>query len=185
LVAATPRTRLCWLAIWLLVAVPGSSRAWDSEPSYLPDVRFHLTARPWVPVNVPTSDLVRQLDEAVHALAPLQYWNEGNPADVRNGAILDPYNGRKEVQYATPLFAFNVATLLSQGRAADLLKTGIRALDRATLNISTGPANDHHGEFFAAPMVKALRIYESLQKKYPEITARPTSVTPHRCLHRL
>jgi hypothetical protein len=77
-------------------------------------------------VNAPKSDLLDHLDAAVHALAPLQYWNERNPADVRNGAIIDPYN-KAEVQYATPLFAFNVATLLSQGRAADLVKPGVRA----------------------------------------------------------
>ena len=44
----------------------------------------------------------------------------GKVQRVRNGAIIDPYN-KVEVQYATPLFAFNVATLLAQGRAADAL----------------------------------------------------------------
>jgi hypothetical protein len=160
----------CWLAVCLCAPVSTPAQTSDSRPSYLPDIRFHLTARPWEPVNAPRSDLIDHLDAAVHALAPLQYWNARNPADVRNGAIIDPYN-HAEVQYATPLFAFNVATLLSQGRAADLVTPGTRALDRATLNISTGPANDYHGEFFAGPMVKALRIYESLRAKYPEITA--------------
>ena len=138
---------LCGPAAWLCASDSDSAQAGDSQPGYLPDMRFHLTARPWEPVDAPKSDLLDHLDAAIHALAPLQYWNEHDPDDVKNGAIIDPYNG-KEVQYATPMFAFNVATLLSQGRAEDLVKPGVRALDRASRNIATGFANDYHGEFF-------------------------------------
>jgi hypothetical protein len=142
----------------------------DSQPPYLPEIRWHLTARQWRPVNAPKSELLDRMEKALRAMAPLQYWNENNAADITNGSIIDPFD-KKEIQYATPMFAFNVATLLTEGRAPDLITPGVRALDRATLNISDGPANDWHGEFFCAPMVKAIRMYEALRDKFPEITA--------------
>ena len=159
-------TSTCFL---VLASLPFAIYGEQSQPSYLPDVRWHLTARPWQPVNASERELLDQLDAAVHALAPLQYWNAGDPKDVRNGAILDPYNKGAEVQYATPLFSFNVAVLLAHGRGADLVTQGVRALDRATLNISMGKANDSHGEFFGAPMIKAFHLYKSLQGKFSDI----------------
>ena len=45
----------------------------------------------------------------------------------------------------------------------------MRALDRATLNISTGKANDSHSEFFGAPMMKAFHLFEALQTQHPSI----------------
>jgi len=150
-----------------------------SLPPDLPEFHWHLTARPWQPVNAPKSELLDRMDKAMHAMVPLQYWNENDPGNKINGAIIDPFD-KKEIQYATPLFAFNVATLLTEGRAADLVTSGVRALDRATLNISTGPANDYHGEFFCAPMVKAIRMYESLQSKYPEITSERLKIWKER-----
>jgi hypothetical protein len=142
----------------------------DSLPADLPDIRWHLTARPWTPLNTPESEDFDRIEAAMRALAPFQYWNENDPNDVKNGAIIDPYF-RKEVQYGTPLFAFNEAVLLTRGRGEDMMKHGVRALDRACRDISGGKANDGHGEFFASGMVKALRIYESLKSKYPrEIT---------------
>ncbi len=142
----------------------------SSQPDYLPETRFHLTARPWTPIASPKSVQLDQIDKAIHALAKLQYWNAKDPKDVKNGAIIDPY-AHKEVQYATPHFAYVVASLLEEGRASDLVEQGARALDRTTLDISLGKANDWHGEFFAAPMVKALRRFELLKEKYPkEIT---------------
>ncbi|MCA9240248.1 MAG: hypothetical protein KDA37_08615, partial [Planctomycetales bacterium] len=138
-----------------------------SLPEYLPDLRFHLTARPWRPANAPRSEVVDQMDRAIHAMSPLQFWDEDDPGNVKNGAIIDPFD-HKEVQYGTPLFAFNVATLLREGRCADLVEPAARAMDRATLDISDGPANDWHGEFFCAAMVKAIRVFEDLQNSYPK-----------------
>lgn len=116
------------------------------QPEYLPDIRFHLTARPWAPINAPKSKLLDQVDAIIHQLAPLQYWNASDANDAKNGAIIDPYGG-VEVQYATPYFSFAVATALTQGRAADLIAQGIRALDHATADINgldgTPLANDN------------------------------------------
>jgi hypothetical protein len=145
----------------------------DSHPPDLPDLHWHLTARPWQPVNARAGELLDQMDQAAHALAPFQYWDATNAADVQNGALIDPID-HTEIQYGTPTFAFNVAALLSKGRAADLVTQGARALDRSTLNIATGYANQGHGEFFCAPMVKAIRLLEALQSRYPEV------ITPER-----
>ncbi|MBN1515788.1 hypothetical protein JXA32_04390 [Candidatus Sumerlaeota bacterium] len=140
-----------------------------SQPEYLPEIRFHLTSRPWTPVNEPKSAQFDRIERAIHALAECQHWNEANPSDAKNGAIIDPFDN-VEIQYATPHFSFIVAVLLTEGRSIDLAEQGARALDRATLDISSGKCNGNHGEFFAAPIVKALRIYESLQAQYPQIT---------------
>jgi hypothetical protein len=113
------------------------------------------------------------MDKAVHAMAPMQHWNATNAADKLNGAIIDPFD-HKPVQYGTPLFAFNVATLMREGRCADLVEPGARALDQCTLEIFRGAANDWHGEFFSAPMVKAIRVFEEMQTNFP------TSLTPER-----
>jgi hypothetical protein len=157
------------LVAWLPLTVRADEQPSESIPADLPATHFHLTARPWHPVNAPKEEFYAEMDAAAHALALYQYWNEKDPNDVKNGAMFDPID-KREIQYATPCFAFNVAALLSQGHAADLLTQGMRAMERCTLNISTGFANDYHGEFFCAPMVKAIRLYESLQSKYPQIT---------------
>jgi len=175
----TPRRELILSAFWLFLlagAVPLAAQPAqnpDSLPPDLPDFHWHLTARPWHPVDMPKSELLDEMDKAMHAMVPMQRWNTNDPNDHANGALIDPYD-KKEIQYATPMFAFNVATLLSQGYAADLVTNGTRALDRATWNISTGYANDGHGEFFCAPMVKAIRLYEALQTNYPDV------ITPER-----
>jgi len=145
----------------------------SSLPADLPDFHWHLTARPWHPVATPRGDWLAQMDRAVHVLAPCQYWNRANTSDPTNGAIIDPCDHR-EIQYGTPMFAFNVAVLLTEGRGSDLVTNGVRALDRASLNIATGFANDGHGEFFCAPMVKAVEMYEKLQPRYS------TVITPDR-----
>ncbi len=123
--------------------VPGS------VPADLPNFHWHLTARPWKPVNMPEGELLDSMEKALRAMAPMQYRNAADRGDKKNGSIIDPID-KKEIQYGTPLFAFNVATLLTKGRAAELVSPGVRALDRATLNIATGKANDSHGEFFCA-----------------------------------
>jgi hypothetical protein len=175
----TPRRELILSALWPFLLGGAASLAaqpvqnLDSLPPDLPDFHWHLTARPWQPVNMSKSELLGEMDKAMHAMAPMQRWNTNDPNDHANGALIDPYD-KKEIQYATPMFAFNVATLLSQGYAPDLVTNGARALDRATWNISTGYANDGHGEFFSAPMVKAIRLYEALQTNYPDV------ITPER-----
>ena len=96
---------------------------------------------------MPESELLDQMEKALRAMAPMQYWNAADPHDKRNGAIIDPID-KREIQYGTPLFAFNVATLVTKA-AQPICSAGI-PLDKATLNIATGRANDSHGEFSRA-----------------------------------
>lgn len=164
------RLGLClgWLAACGPLQAQTPQGAPGSVPADLPEFRWHLTAHPWQPVNAPRSELVDQMDKAIHAMAPMQHWNATNASDKLNGAIIDPFD-HKPVQYGTPLFAFNVATLLREGRCADLVEPAARAMDHATIDISDGMATDHHGEFFCAPMVKALRVFDSMQARFPDI----------------
>jgi len=150
----------------------------QSQPASLPDLQWHLTARPWQPTRFNRTNLLDQVERIVNALAPLQYWNTADPGDVQdggdvqNGAIIDPYRLR-EHQYATPYFSFAVATAVANGRATNLCEIGARALDHATADISgldgSAQANDSHGEFFGAPMVKALRLFKQIQSQFPAI----------------
>ena len=147
-------------------------------PASLPELPWHLTARPWTPLDTPRTDPLDKVEDIVTALAPLQYWNQADPGDVQdggdvqNGAIIDPFNLR-EHQYATPYFSFAVAAAVSEGRAVALLEAGARALDHSTADIAgldgSAKANDNHGEFFGAPMMKALRLFKQLAPQYPAI----------------
>ncbi|WP_341406195.1 hypothetical protein [Luteolibacter soli] len=153
----------------IAAASPVFSQENTSMPADLPDFHWHLTARPWQPVTTPDSEWLSSMEKAVRAMAPMQQWDPADPANVMNGAIIDPID-KKEIQYATPLFAFNIAVLYQKGHVIDLLPQAARALDRCTLDISDGPANDWHGEFFCAAMVKALRIFSPLEGKFPDFT---------------
>lgn len=155
----------------LTATVPVGSAAEppDSLPATLPELPWHLTARPWRPLGTTRGELLDALEAALVAMVPLQYWNERDASDPRNGAIIDPFD-RKELQYGTPLFAFNAAVLMGEGRAFGLAEPAARALDRATCDISDGPATDWHGEFFTAPMVKAMRIFAGLRGRHPAFT---------------
>ena len=138
----------------------------QTPPGAAPEVRFHLTARPWTPLEDPRDRLLDRLEEIVRAIATLQRYDAARPDDANNGAIRDPFNNT-EVQYSTPYFTFAAATLLAQDRAPDLLVPAIRAMDRCTQDISDGKATDNHGEFFVAPMMKAWRLFVSLQARHP------------------
>ena len=61
----------------------------------------------------------------------------------------------------TPYFAHAVGTLLSAGRAKDLLPNGVRAMEHATRNFGDGrdAIPDQHGEFFIAALTEALELY--------------------------
>lgn len=135
--------------------------------SSAPEVRFHLTARPWQPLNDTRADLLDQLEPTVRAIATLQVYDAAKPDAADNGAIRDPHN-KAEVQYSTPYFAFAAATLLANDRAPELAPAAARAMDRATRDISDGKATDNHGEFFVAPMMKAYRLFVALRTRFPD-----------------
>jgi hypothetical protein len=152
----------------------------QSLPANLPDSPWRLTARPWTPVAQPRAELLDKVESIVNALAPFQYWNAANLADVRNGEITDPYRG-SEWQYATPYFAFASSVVLSEGRSPALLTASIRAMEHATADIAgldnptedNGKPNDGHGEFMIAPLTKALVRFEAMLATgdFPALTA--------------
>lgn len=120
-------------------------------PGSLPDVRFHLTAKPWQPLAISPEKYL----DAVEGICRVakQHQNE-------EGAIIDPYL-KREHQYSTPYYAFAVGTLIHAGRADDLLPSGILAMEHATQCFAEGSQSipDAHGEFFIAPLTHALELY--------------------------
>ncbi len=112
---------------------------------------YHLTARPWKPLDVPREKYLDVI-EGVCRFSVLH--------QAANGAIIDPFL-KREHQYATPYFANAVGTLVAAGRARDLLPYGVRAMEHATANFAGGqPAiPDQHGNFFIAALTEALETY--------------------------
>jgi Carbohydrate binding module (family 6) len=148
-------TLLCLSSV---AAMPGAVSAGESET--LPDMRWHLTARPWTPVNQSKTELLDRVDAIVHAMALYQ--------NSSTGAIIDPYKAQ-EWQYSTPYFTFASATALSAGRASDLITNATLAMDRATYEVANNAVPQSHGEFVAAPIMKALRLFKAMYAKglYP------------------
>jgi hypothetical protein len=129
-------------------ALLGAERP-SSEWTVLP---YHLTARPWKPVNMPREKYL-EIVEGVCRFT-IQHQND-------TGAIIDPFI-KREHQYATPYFAHAVGALVHEGRALDLLPYGVKAMEHATTSFGNGKAAvpDNHGEFFMAALTGALPLYE-------------------------
>ena len=135
-------------------ASPDTSTYVAPSPLAYPDVKFHLTARPFKPVNISSNSYLDIAEEVVRAMVKYQ-----NAA----GQIIDPIAGR-EFEYATPYFANALGTLLSVGRAKDLLANGVAAMNSATQDVAGGRTKipDEEGEFFIAPLTTAIALYAPL-----------------------
>lgn len=140
-----------WLLLVSLLSTTGPSVQAQDLPAHLPEIRFHLTARPWQPLGITSETYLDTIEASCRAATRHQ--------DQR-GAIIDPFL-KREHQYATPYFAFAVATLLHAGRASDLRDAGLRAMEHATAAFARGSDGipDAHGEFFIAPLTDALALY--------------------------
>ncbi len=128
----------------------------DSAPaltSTLPDIKYHLTARPWKALNISRDAYLDKVEGIVRQIVKFQN---------SRGAIVDPYLHREE-QYSTPYFANAVGTLISADRAMDLLDEGVAAMNSATSDVAGGVSSipDRHGEFFLAPLAGAIPLYAS------------------------
>ena len=119
--------------------------------SNLPNIKYHLTAKPWQPLNISRETYLDNVEAIAREISKFQN---------TKGEIIDPYS-KSEIQYSTPYFAFSVGTLLSAGRAKDLLPKGIAAMNCATADVAAGAASipDDHGEFFLAPLANAIPLY--------------------------
>lgn len=99
-------------------------------PAEVVETRYHLPARQWAPLEIPAS---RYLD-VIEGICRFTVRHQDD-----SGAIIDPFLHR-EHQYATPYFAYAVATLVDQGRASDLLPAGIRAMEHGIFRkLALGP----------------------------------------------
>ena len=132
------------LALALLSAAP-------TQTGPVINTGYHLTARPWKPLNIPREKYL----DAVEGVCrfSIRYQDA-------TGAVIDPF-AKREIQYATPYFAYAVGALVSAGRALDLLGNGVKAMDHATAAFSGGRATipDNHGEFFIAALTEAMDLY--------------------------
>lgn len=140
--------RLSLISAAALVAL--SCGATDAAAA-TPNIRYHLTARPWVPLNLPRGAYLDRIEGVVRYIGELQ------DAD---GAIIEP--GYIEYQQATPYFANALGTLLAAGRANDLLDRGVAAMDHVSSQMAIGNSAlpQQHGNFFVAPMADALSLYK-------------------------
>jgi hypothetical protein len=121
------------------------------SPSTLPNIQYHLTARPWHALNISGDAYLSKVEGIVREIAKFQN---------SSGAIIDPY-AHREIQYSTPYFANAVGTLLSAGRAKDLLSAGVAAMNHATAQVAAGSSSipEQQGEFFLAPLASAIPLY--------------------------
>src|SRR5205809_1035840 len=111
-----------------------------AAPPAVVRTNYHLTARPWQPLNI---DRSKYLD-SIEGLCRFSVQHQD-----ASGAIIDPFI-KREHQYATPYFAYAVGTLTVAGRARDILSNGVKAMEHSTENFSRGrdAIPDQHGEFF-------------------------------------
>jgi hypothetical protein len=112
---------------------------------------YHLTARPWQPLNIDKSKYLDVIEGLCRF--SVQYQNA-------SGAIIDPFI-KREHQYATPYFAYAVGTLTAAGRARDLLPSGVKAMEHSTANFAGGrdAIPDQHGEFFIPALTEGVELY--------------------------
>lgn len=117
----------------------------------VPTPRYHLTARPWRPLETPRNAYL----DAIEGLCRFAAKQQDD-----SGAIIDPFLHR-EHQYSTPYFAAAVGVLLHAGRGDELRDHGVRAMEHATACFAGGwqKIPDAHGEFFIAPLTTALPLY--------------------------
>ncbi len=136
----------------LLVPLLLASAAARDLPEGLPEIRYHLTARPWRSLSIPAEQYL----DVIEGICRFSVRHQD-----QRGAIIDPFL-KREHQYATPYFAYAVGTLLSAGRAAGLLEPGVRAMEHATQCFAGGreAIPDQHGEFFIPVLTAALELYE-------------------------
>ena len=144
--------RICGLIVLFALLQPQFAATQDSFTA--PSPQYTLSARPWQPANANRQQILATLESLCRFSIRHQ-----DP----NGAIIDPFLHR-EVQYATPYFAYAVGTLVAAGRAPDLLPHGIAAMDHSTLQFAQGRASipDQHAEFFIAALTESLDVYQHL-----------------------
>jgi hypothetical protein len=119
-----------------------------------PSTSFTLAPQTTIDTGVTSAMVLDRIEGVVRAMARYQ---------DASGAIIDPDAGR-EVQYSTPYFTYALATLLSAGRATDLLPNARIAMQHATGDYAGGKSTipDQHGEFYLFPLAESYRLLKPL-----------------------
>lgn len=126
-------------------------------PNSLPEIKYHLTAVPWKPLNTSKEAYLDAVEGIVRVAQKFQ--NE-------EGAIIDPYL-KREHQYSTPYYAIAVGALIHARRANDMLPSGVKAMEKSLLDFSKGSQYipDQHGEFYIAALAEAMELYKDHMDK--------------------
>lgn len=103
--------KIVWIFLLALIATTQTVSAQAELP------RYHLTARPWTQFNVPREEYLDAIEGICRFTVKQQ--------DER-GAVIDPFL-KREHQYSRPYYAYAVGLLIHEGRAKDLLASGMRA----------------------------------------------------------
>jgi hypothetical protein len=85
-----------------------------------------------------------------------QYQNE-------SGRIIDPVK-KQEMYYSTPCYAHSVAVLAASGftNDAELIESGMKALDIVTEDMANNQSAGQHGDFYTYPVMLAFSLYKGI-----------------------
>ena len=105
------------------------------------------------PTDLKREDYLRVIEGQLKAMRVYQ-----NP----DGRIIDPVE-KVEKYYTTPCYAHAVAVLAHSGHCkdADLIESGMKALDVVTADMASGKAPDGHGDFFTWPATFAFELFQA------------------------
>jgi hypothetical protein len=137
------------LSTFMVASMLMTSSLLATPPAEAPLPKYHLTARPWSPLEIPRDQYLDRVDGVVRFSVQHQ---------DKHGAIIDPFF-RKEHQYATPYYAHALGVLLKEKRAIDLKDSGIRALDWATKCFETNNASGHR-VFYLHALLESIELYK-------------------------
>jgi len=106
------------------------------------------------PTSLTRDDYLRVIEGQVRAMRTCQNGE---------GRIVDPVE-KKEMYYATPCYAHSVAVLAASGRVADadLIETGMKALDVSVRDMARSAIPGQHGDFFTWPAMFAYELYQNM-----------------------
>jgi rhamnogalacturonyl hydrolase YesR len=105
------------------------------------------------PTGLKREDYLRVIEGQVKAMRAYQ-----DP----DGRIIDPVE-KVEKFYATPCYAHSVAVLAHSGHCkdAELIESGMNALDAATADMASNNAPGGHGDFFTWPAMFAFELFQA------------------------
>jgi rhamnogalacturonyl hydrolase YesR len=106
------------------------------------------------PTGLDEQEYLRIIAGQVKAMRPYQN---------NQGRIIDPVE-KREKYFATPCYAHSVSALAVSGfqADADLVESGMKALDAALDDMATGRPVEKHGDFYTWPMMLAYENFKTI-----------------------